>query len=134
VKGGFPMKQLKILVVDDDLGLADLLGLILEDCGHKIRVASSGEDGLKIFHQEDFDLLITDRNMPGMLGEEVIKKIKLLKPSTKGVLMSAMDKREEEEIRPVAMAAGADGFFNKAVVFSEPEKVIADIFPQSLPP
>jgi len=123
------MKSLKILVVDDYEGIRDILEQILKK-SHKVVKASSGEDGLKLFFQDNFDLVITDREMSEeMPGEEVIRKVKLSKPGVKTILMSAM---VGEEVRQVAKAAGADCFIDKMYLFTELESAMKNLFPALL--
>ena len=57
-----PQKQIKakILVIDDEKDVRELLGDILTDSGHETAIADSGSEGLKMFQQGDFDLVFTD--------------------------------------------------------------------------
>ena len=120
---------MKILVIDDYECIRSLLGTIFEK-EHSVTTASDGEEGLKIFLQDKFDLVITDRDMPGMLGEEVIRKIKLSNSQVKTILMSG---GEEEEVRRVAKAAGADYFIDKMSLLSELNSAIKNLFPALVP-
>ena len=117
---------MKILVIDDMECIRGLVKTILEQ-NHEVATAPDGEKGLKLFLQDNFDLVITDRQMPGMSGEEVVRKIKLSRPDIKVILMTAATPEEEEEIRPVAIAAGADCIMNKDRFFYM-EKVIQELF------
>jgi len=122
------MKPLRILVVDDEEANRSMLELILKK-EHQVVVASSGEEGLKLFSQSNFDLVITDRNMPGMLGEEMVRRVKLLKPEVRIILVSAI---AEEEVRRVAKAAGADYFIEKMFLFTELKSALKNLFPALL--
>lgn len=122
---------MKILVIDDMESFRYLLQMMLKE--HNVITATDGEEGLKIFFRNNFDLVITDRNMPGMLGEEVIRKVKLSNPQIKTILMSAIGEEGEEEVRLVAKAAGADHFIDKNSLFSEIDSTIKNLFPSLIP-
>jgi PAS domain S-box-containing protein len=67
----------KILAVDDDFLVLMNTAAMLEDMGHEVVEASSGDLALKLFKEhDDFDLLITDQAMPGMTGLQLIEKIR----------------------------------------------------------
>ena len=85
------MRTLKILVVDDDLSMRRILEIILETFGYDVFTASNGPEALEIYEgsleiEMNIDLLITDRQMPGMLGEELIRRIKMLNSNIKAIL------------------------------------------------
>jgi len=88
LKGGFYMKQLKILIVDDCEGIRDFLKYVLAD-DYRVMTACSGEEGLKLVEQNpDINLVISDRNMRGgMLGEELIRRVKSLNPGLNAILI-----------------------------------------------
>ena len=69
------MKQLNILVIDDNHDLADGLGMILEDEGHQVSLAYNGEDAIKIFNDGSFDRVFIDVKLPDMSGIEVFQAI-----------------------------------------------------------
>ncbi len=68
-------KALKILWVDDDQLIRDIVIDILDALGHEGEIASSGEKALEILENKKFDLIITDIGMPGMNGWELAEKI-----------------------------------------------------------
>ena len=61
---------------------------VLEQQGHKVTTATNGQDGLERFQEETYDLVVTDYLMPGMTGQQVIKKIRQDKPKIPVVLLS----------------------------------------------
>ncbi|MGB8507441.1 MAG: response regulator [Pyrinomonadaceae bacterium] len=74
-----PGKKLmtKILVVDDEEAVRELIREILEDEGYEVRAVSSGREGLALFDDEkDFDAVFTDVGMPGMSGWELARAIR----------------------------------------------------------
>ncbi len=67
----------KILIVDDEDDLLDLVSLILRDAGYEVDTARNGEAALNKLRKEPFDLVLLDIMMPGMDGWEVLKVLKL---------------------------------------------------------
>jgi CheY-like chemotaxis protein len=66
----------KILVVDDDYEIVELIKAVLRTKGHQVVVAYDGEEGLKLLTQEKPDLVITDLRMPKMSGLEFCRRIR----------------------------------------------------------
>lgn len=67
-----------ILIVDDEEGLREGLGKLLEEEGYGVLSAETGEEALEILQQSHIDLVLTDMRMPGMGGIELLKKIREL--------------------------------------------------------
>ncbi len=102
---------MKILVIDDKDYIRVIFSKFLSQFG-EVTTAANGPNGLEVFLHSvgGFDIVFTDRSMPGMLGEEVVRKIKQLSPKTFVVLMSGDN---QSEIERVGKAAGADRIFFK---------------------
>lgn len=66
----------KILVIDDEETVRDLISILLTNNGFEVVTAKDGEDGLKIFNESTFDLVITDLIMPKYDGNEIAKRIR----------------------------------------------------------
>jgi len=80
VEAPLPSK-LRVLAVDDDLLVLMNTAALLEDLGHEVFEASSGEAGLKLLLEEGtIDLLITDQAMPGMTGAQLVQEASKLLP------------------------------------------------------
>ncbi len=73
-------RQARILVIDDEDSVRDILSRILKTKGHQVVVASNGEEGIERFRSELFDLVFTDLGMPRLSGWEVGKTIKGINP------------------------------------------------------
>jgi two-component system chemotaxis response regulator CheY len=74
IKGDF---TLEVLVVDDSKTMQRIIKNSLHRIGlEKIYVANDGEEAFEIFNNKNFDLLITDWNMPNMNGLELVKKVR----------------------------------------------------------
>ena len=70
------VQRLKILVVDDEAPLRDIIGEMLQREGHEVRLADSGRQALELFDAESFDAVFTDIGMPGMNGWELARSIR----------------------------------------------------------
>ncbi|MDP9840637.1 PAS domain S-box-containing protein [Neorhizobium huautlense] len=82
-----PQPALTILAVDDDALVLMNTAAMLEDLGHRVLEASSGQQALRILENgERVDLLVTDQAMPGMTGVELAKLAKALQPNLSVVL------------------------------------------------
>lgn len=72
----------KILVIDDDDAVRDVLADMLRTGDHVVEAVSSGEKGVERLQTEEFDIVFTDLGMPGMNGWEVAQAVKRLWPQT----------------------------------------------------
>jgi DNA-binding NtrC family response regulator len=70
----------RILVIDDDDSVRDILSQMLKAKGHRVVAASGGEEGIEHFKNGNFDLVFTDLGMPKVSGWEVGKAIKGINP------------------------------------------------------
>jgi DNA-binding response OmpR family regulator len=82
----------KILVVDDDDSIRDVVSKMLCRLGFEVSSADSAESGLALFLKNKFDLVITDFSMSGMDGIHLAYYIKEKSPSTQVILMTGDDK------------------------------------------
>jgi CheY-like chemotaxis protein len=73
-------RRARILVIDDEDSVRDILSRMLKTKGHQVVVASDGEEGINRFRSEPFDLVFTDLGMPKLSGWEVGKIIKEINP------------------------------------------------------
>lgn len=79
----------KILVVDDEEGIRDLLARVLSRRNLLVETAEDGEKGLEKVCQKDYDLLITDIKMPHLDGMKLLKKVKAEKPYIEVIMITA---------------------------------------------
>jgi len=93
----FMISNGKILVVDDDRDLCDLIHEILSDEGYDVSKTYDGEDALKKLKEFDFDLLIIDHKLKGMTGISVIKQLMNMKTPPKILMISAYGTAETKE-------------------------------------
>ena len=81
-------RPLRVLVVDDEAPVRDTLAAVLAADGHEIELATDGADGLRRFGAGAFDLVITDKAMPVMNGDQMAAAIKQRAPHTPIILLT----------------------------------------------
>jgi len=79
----------RILLVDDEQPIRNILKVVLGQSNHVIVEARNGIEALALFKQGEFDLVITDLDMPEMPGDQLVMEIKDLAPSQLIILMTA---------------------------------------------
>jgi two-component system response regulator CpxR len=99
----------RILLIDDDIGLSDLLSQLLELEGFVLTQAYDGEQGLMMAQQQDFDLILLDVMLPKLNGFEVLRALRQRKQTP--VLM--LTARGDEIDRVVGLEIGADDYLPK---------------------
>ncbi|MEN3039606.1 MAG: ATP-binding protein [Candidatus Kryptonium sp.] len=87
------IKNLKILVVDDEEDIAEALKIILTDLGHYVDIATKASEAIAIFRERldegrPFDLIITDYTMTDYTGDQLLKELKSIYPHFKAILSS----------------------------------------------
>jgi CheY-like chemotaxis protein len=81
-------QNLKIMVVEDDEGLRDILAVSLESLGYQILQAAHGKEAFSLFQENsDLDLVISDIQMAGGSGLELLKSIKAMGSGTPPVIL-----------------------------------------------
>lgn len=92
---------MKVLVIDDEEGIREVLRDFLGVMGHEAHVASNGADGIRRFASERFDLVLTDLVMrPGISGIEVVEAVRRRDATVPIVVISgSADPLDEREIR-----------------------------------
>ena len=84
-------EKARILVVEDEEGVRELLKDILTDGGYEVETASRGSEGIKMFKKKDFDLVFTDLGMPGMSGWQVAEETKKINKNTPVALITGWE-------------------------------------------
>ena len=109
------MAEGKILMVDDDKEIADLVEIHLKGEGYQVYKAYNGKEALEIFDAEEIDLAILDIMMPGMDGNEVCAKIR--QTSTIPIIMLSAKDSESDKVS--GLVNGADDYVTKPFNTSE---------------
>jgi len=99
----------KILVVDDDVNICDILRMYLEREGYEVKIANDGIEGITLFKQYDPDLVLLDIMLPGKDGWQVCREVREI--STKPVIM--ITAKGEVFDKVLGLELGADDFIVK---------------------
>ncbi|MBN2530079.1 MAG: response regulator [Deltaproteobacteria bacterium] len=118
----------KILVIDDDPFIRDVLKQTLERVAHAVSLAEDGERGLHLYNEGEYDLVITDLIMPRKEGIETIAELKKTSPSVKIIAMSGGYRLPAENYLKIANTLGVNGSlikpFEKSELIDIVEKVL----------
>jgi len=93
----------RVLVIDDDPDIREILGYLLTTLGYDTHAAADGVEGLALFQQERYDLVLTDLGMPGLTGWEVAGAVRQRTPTVGVILITG---RATEEVAGRARAEG----------------------------
>ncbi len=110
------MKAQKILIVDDDFPSRAAMEKVLQVYGYETFSCESGEHAVPKIREESFGTLITDFQMRGMDGLELIREAKRIHPEISAILVTGL---ATEEMRVKATKQGVDGFFPKPIEWDE---------------
>ena len=86
----------KILVIDDEQGIRNLLDTLLRRKGYDVVLAESGRQGLELFRRERPDVIVLDLKMPEMDGLTVLRQIKNLDPGKPVIILTGAGTAEAE--------------------------------------
>ncbi len=117
----------RILIVDDEHVIAEMIRLFFQKLGYEIKTAPGGAEAFEIFSEapQYFDLIITDQVMPGMTGLELIQEIKKIRPDIPVILCTGYSDIAE----PVkAREIGVNEFLSKPVMTEELAGAIRRVF------
>ena len=104
------MKTAKLLIVDDEDDLRELLSQVLAGTGYQIQTAADGEEALALLAKESFDVVLLDIQMPKVDGIQVLKYLKKDKPEVRAIVLTGYaDLRNAMEAREF----GARDFISK---------------------
>ncbi|HBH79387.1 MAG TPA: Fis family transcriptional regulator [Nitrospira sp.] len=111
----------KILVVDDEQSLREVLSIMLKRAGYAVTIAMDGEDAVELLQKEIFDLVITDLRMPKVDGMEVLKAVKSASPETVVLIITAFASADSAV---EAMKQGAYDYLTKPFQVDEVQLII----------
>src|SRR5476649_444866 len=110
------MEKLKVLIVDDEVALAETMAEALERSGYDVVLAHSGTEGLKILEREEPSVILTDLKMEGMDGLTLLRKAKQELPDAEVVVITG---HGDVKTAVEAMRAGAANYVQKPVGLEE---------------
>lgn len=100
----------KVLIIEDDSDIVELLNIHLLDLGCSIIAVGNGQNGLDALSNDHFDLIILDIMLPGISGMEVCRKIRQTDRHTPILMLTA---RSEEIDKVMGLETGADDYLTK---------------------
>lgn len=103
------MEKTRILVVDDEKEIADLLEIYLISDGYEVLKAYNSEEGLEILNREQVDLLLLDVMMPGIDGLEMCRKVR----EDKNIPIIIVSAKTQELDKILGLSTGADDYVSK---------------------
>ncbi|HYM01745.1 MAG TPA: PAS domain S-box protein [Stellaceae bacterium] len=113
----------RILVIDDDVDLTDMLSIGLDRLGYEVVALNDPDEGIAVVAESPgaWDVVISDQAMPGLKGIALLERIKQLRPALRVILCTGYSDGATEA---AALAAGIDAFFLKPVL---PEQIAGAI-------
>lgn len=105
-----------VLVVEDEAGITAFLRRGLESAGFGVLTAADGNAGLELARRADVELVVLDLGLPGLAGEEVLKRLRTHRPDLPVIVLTAKDAVAD---RVANLEAGADDYVVKPFSFSE---------------
>jgi CheY-like chemotaxis protein len=97
----------RIIVIDDEKDVRDVLKEVLERAGFDVEVAANGDDGLELLRSKGADVVITDIIMPGKNGVETVQDIRKNFPNTRVIVISGGGNVTPLEYEPSAIKTSA---------------------------
>lgn len=111
----------RILVVDDQESMREMLSELLQMMGYDARAVDGGDQALQSLQETETDLVITDLNMPGMDGMELMKRIKGLYPGLPVVIITGYGTFNTER---QVLSSGADGYIPKPCTINRVQETV----------
>jgi CheY-like chemotaxis protein len=118
--------QRRILVVDDEPLVCDAVKMMLEFDGHLVETAGNGKEALALLEKDQFDVVITDFEMPVMKGDELAAAIKARTPKQPVVMITAYAEMLQASGNPLT---GVDLMISKPFLLENLREAIAKVAP-----
>ena len=119
-----PPNSLRVLFVDDEVSLQELMRAELPRLGHEVTVCPDGRSAVKALEKGTFDAAILDLKMPDMTGIQVLERLKQLSPDTEAVMMTGYSSKETAV---EAMRLGAFDYIEKPCKLVEIEGILIKV-------
>lgn len=114
----------KILIIEDEVFIADLYARQLTRAGYTVKTAGDGTTGLNTLMQESFDLLLLDIMLPGINGLEILREWKQKNPTSSMVVLLLTNLGQDTVIKQ-GFELGAQGYLIKAAY--TPDQVLSEV-------
>jgi PAS domain S-box-containing protein len=116
----------RILVVDDEEHVGELISRMLDYLGYGVIVVHSGQEAVEVVKKrERIDAVVLDMNMPTMSGNETFMKLKEIKPDLRIVISTGYS---NASLGPIPLLKHVDGFIQKPYQMEELSKVLREVF------
>ncbi len=115
------MRQIRILWVDDEVGVLRSHILFLQEKGFETDTCHSGNDAIQMVKEKPYDIIFLDEYMPGLSGIETLRRIKAITPSIPVVMIT---KSEEEDIMDAAIGSQIADYLIKPV---KPQQILLSL-------
>lgn len=112
---------MQILIIEDEMRLADALGQIMAEAKYMADVVYDGEEGLEYALNGEYDMIVLDVMLPGKNGFEIVKELRTKKMAVPVIMLTA---RDEVTDKITGLDSGADDYMTKPFV---PEELLARI-------
>ncbi len=104
------MSTITILLVEDDPDINKMLTNLLTSEGYNVRSAFSGTEGLLCLEHAEYDIMLLDLMLPGLSGEELLQKAKVLQT---GLIVIALSAKDDTDTKISLLRNGADDYMTK---------------------
>jgi DNA-binding response OmpR family regulator len=130
-----PSSGQRILLVDDEGMIRQLMARVLEEQGFSVLQAEDGRSAIKTFSENSVDLVILDMIMPGMKGEEVLKALRAMSSDVKVMVSSGfMSEEQRDRLKEFGIVDFLDKPYREEDVLSSIRKVLAKGRSAAMPP
>ncbi|HUU21142.1 MAG TPA: response regulator [Phycisphaerae bacterium] len=116
----------RVILVDDDRDVLELLSLVVARLGVSCETAATGEEAVELMRKRPADLLILDKNLPGIDGLEAARRARELQP---GIPIALVTGYESDESRRAAAAIGIDDYIRKPIDLTDFRTRIGALLP-----
>lgn len=123
---GFSLEGLRLLVVDDDLGVCHSLKDLLQEDSCVVETATSGKKAMELLERKEFDLILSDVVMPDMDGYELYRVVKKKVPSLPVILMTAFYHDKDHVIKRSCLDGLQGVIFKKPIDPARLKKIIIE--------
>ena len=118
------LRNMKILLIDDDEWVRDSMSLLFEGEGCQILTLETGEEALKALKETNYHIIIADYRLPGMDGLDLLREVHKSHPETIRILITAYGSKA---VISEATQMGIDEFVNKPFTSAEIEACLSRV-------
>lgn len=123
--------MLHILLIEDDAPIRELLTRMLLAAGHQVTAAANGAEGLRLWREQGADLVLTDIQMPGSNGVEVMLQLRSYAPKLPVIAVSGGVRSRDLDLLGTVGLLGAVGLLQKPFTSAALKAAIAEALKQT---